>query len=81
MNVQRLYQEQADIQDAAIDYLVRIRVIHDVFFEEALDKQRSGCVNVGSSVENMLSNPLAIAALGRWNCHNRRYHSVVIGDV
>jgi hypothetical protein len=31
-------------------------------------------------VENMLSNPLAIAALGRWNCHNRRYHSVVIGD-
>jgi hypothetical protein len=31
-------------------------------------------------VENMLSNPLAIAALGRWNCHNRRYHSVVIGN-
>jgi hypothetical protein len=31
-------------------------------------------------VENMLSNPLAIAALGRWNCHNRRYYSVVIGN-
>jgi hypothetical protein len=35
---------------------------------------------LSTGVENMLSSPLAIAALGRWNCHNRRYHSVVIGN-
>jgi hypothetical protein len=33
---------------------------------------RHSLVNDTVTVENMLSNQLAIAALGRWNCHNRR---------